>query len=572
MVLELNQIYKIIFSLLILSIAIGIRFRLNFSIETIPGVNGGYYALLARNILETGQPNYPDNPMIHWMIAGLAGFIRWIASMPLNDSVILAVKLFDTIVPPLIVFPLMGIATGILGSTRKHFWLALPVVAFGTLYLAPVLIFTGDMLKNATGMILLTVLVQQMLLFSRHPGWRGGIGITLSLFLLGLTHFGTLAVGAAFLAVFAALYLVRRGTRLPALRIALLATILILLFLVIRWILHDDPDRWSRFLGLVKDPLRLLEDPYLWVLLEGQRPYREFLLHNFMFMGILSITGIGLLLWRIRGLSEFQKPLFLTIGIMALALSSPLIGMEWALRYQLMAWLPVTLLLLVVIYLYGDYIISYASSAIAALVVLFSVTAGFQGHRPASVSDASMTELRWIRDSLSIGRQDLVVARHGLEWWTGWELGCRTGKEYCLIARDWSEYRGIYLLRQKTGNQLPGHQGTGQFAELPLPAGAMPQIEGKQFILYRLPEPVTGDYYPGELPTFQGEIVSVKESEVHIRARGYIQPVRMKKETLFPGIPPDSLKPGVRADVWGYGRPFSRVFIANTIRAYPIAN
>jgi len=48
-----------------------LRLVFNFSYELIPGINGGYYPLQIRTVLESGRLGFPDMPLYFYLNAGL---------------------------------------------------------------------------------------------------------------------------------------------------------------------------------------------------------------------------------------------------------------------------------------------------------------------------------------------------------------------------------------------------------------------------------------------------------------------------------------------------------------------
>lgn len=149
-------------------------------------------------------------------------------------------------------------------------------------------------------------------------------------------------------------------------------------------------------------------------------------------------------------------------------------------------------------------------------------------------------------------------------------MRCRTGKEYCLRPGDWEKYPNIYLLRQKTGNNYPAYQGSGQFAEFPIPETAEKISSKESFDIYKLSKPTEVQYYPGELPLLQGEVRSIIGTLLMIRSQGYLQSVILNKSTQYISQPTE-IKPGMRADIWGQRIPFSLNIKAERIKIYPEA-
>jgi hypothetical protein len=196
-------------------------------------------------------------------------------------------------------------------------------------------------------------------------------------------------------------------------------------------------------------------------------------------------------------------------------------------------------------------------STVFGVVILFSVIVALGANKRPAISALALGDLKKIKSEVSIDPADLIVARHGLEWWTGWVLDCRTGKEYCLKPEDWDHYPAIFLLRQKAGNNYPGQQGAGQFAEFPVPESAEKILSNTSFELFKLNRPLTAENFPGELPLLQGEVKSINGDRLTVQGEGYRQTVIIDSLTRFISGRPRDLKPGMRVDIWGHRTPFS---------------
>jgi hypothetical protein len=72
-------------------------------------------------------------------------------------------------------------------------------------------------------------------------------------------------------------------------------------------------------------------------------------------------------------------------------------------------------------------------------------------------------ELRTLSRCVSQPGRTLVVARHGLEWWTAWTLHTHVAQARALRAEDWSKYAEVLFLEEKgAGGRDRG--GPGGFA------------------------------------------------------------------------------------------------------------
>ncbi len=555
--------------LLVLIVLAGIlRARLNFSSEMIPGINGGYYPLLVRNLLEYGAIRYPDTPFVYWLEAIFSLVIRLFSGMTLDQSILLASRLADSFIPPLTCIPVFLFASYQLKDKPGSKFMIHLISWFSVLYLAFLLVLTSEMQKNAMGMVWLACFFYSVSRIKEDNSCKYLIISVLFLTLIALTHIGCFAVAFLFILIFVAILLIqsRRSVKVKTILWVLLVLSAMILFSFL--LLRHDPDRLHRVISFYLNPLRLFESPYLLILLSGQQPYFGFLFHNFLLINILSIAGLILILFHRSRLTTFEFTFALSLLFLSLLLSSPLLGIEWALRYYLMAFLPIAF---ASVFVFKTLTIKFQKIFFLMVFVVitgFSLGIGFNASRSPSISEESLAALIEMKEETNIRPNELIIARHGLEWWTGWVLRCRTGKEYCLKKEDWDKYPGIYLLKQLSGNNFPGQQGTGQFAEFPVPGSAEKIYSNSSFVLYKLGRPLAMEYYPGELPLLQGEIKSVTDSELVIRAQGYRQLVILNPSTGYIDGKKEDLKVGMRADVWGRRVPFSLNIKAERIRAY----
>ena len=213
MVIKLRRIYKIILQYLrrnpstvtiffiagLVLLAMVIRLMTNFRLELIPGINGGYYPLIARNLLEFNSLRYPDAPFIHWIIAGVGRLTSLIGGVSTNQALLISSRLIDSLIPPLTCIPILLIINAFPLFNGKKDFRRIVLPSFSILYLAPLMVLSSDMIKNSVGIVFLSAF---MFLFLRlmqtgkgHYAWGAG-GL---LILTGLTHIGSLAVGFVFM-------------------------------------------------------------------------------------------------------------------------------------------------------------------------------------------------------------------------------------------------------------------------------------------------------------------------------------------------------------------------------------
>jgi hypothetical protein len=108
-----------------------VRGWMHFSITLVQGVNGAYYLVQARAILERGNMAIADFPLTFGLHAGLSKLIQSCTSWSMDHSTLLAVKATDTLLPALAAIPIMallddaGASMGTGGRrARSHTWTA----------------------------------------------------------------------------------------------------------------------------------------------------------------------------------------------------------------------------------------------------------------------------------------------------------------------------------------------------------------------------------------------------------------------------------------------------------------
>ncbi|MBL9146999.1 MAG: hypothetical protein JNM99_25170, partial [Verrucomicrobiaceae bacterium] len=94
-------------SLLAFFVAASARAWLHFSTPMVQGMNGAYYLVQARSLIEKFSLAIPDLPLVFVIQAAIAKVIHLLSSLDLNQAVMLAVKTVDSVLPALAVFPIM---------------------------------------------------------------------------------------------------------------------------------------------------------------------------------------------------------------------------------------------------------------------------------------------------------------------------------------------------------------------------------------------------------------------------------------------------------------------------------
>ena len=80
--------------------------------------------------------------------------------------------------------------------------------------------------------------------------------------------------------------------------------------------------------------------------------------------------------------------------------------------------------------------------------------------KPPSISQQAFQNLKEIKKCITEPDKTLVIARHGLEWWTAWQLRTKVGQDKSIDKKTFLKYKKIISLVQLNGiNQMhPGQK------------------------------------------------------------------------------------------------------------------
>lgn len=522
----------------LIAAAIGIRATMLFGSPLVPGMNGAYYLVQARSLLEHGQLGIPDLPLTFWLHAALAKLIQVLSGLPSDDAIVWAVKLADATLPPLVAVPVAWMARRWSGSSSGNssalVWLVpAAVVCLG----AQALRMTGDFQKNSLALVWLAALAPAAFAFLREPSVRT-LAVPLGvLALLGLTHIGVLGAALVFSAALAVVAWVRAepGQKRHILALTLSGAGVLTLAGAITFTLYD-PARVSRLAGAFASPFSFAEErepghrgsgrpPHEafadgdamparpdfagadmpagnWPTLSGsdtqagtpdETPARDRLApggrtrpagrgapgvlldpRTALPMATCLLVGCASLwiVWRQRReLPAAEATIVAAAAITGTLLALPVFDAQKAERLVLIAVVPAAIA--------GSFVLSRCATktwvhwigAISTLTLLAGAARALpMGHR-STVSENTIAELRSIAPLIEKPEQTLIVARHGLEWWTAWTLHTHIAQPMAVSDSDWTTYTQVLYLQEKRQEAPPDMPGTA--ANPRPPPGAM---------------------------------------------------------------------------------------------------
>ncbi len=107
---------------------------------------------------------------------------------------------------------------------------------------------------------------------------------------------------------------------------------------------------------------------------------------------------------------------------------------------------------------------------------------GLLHFKQPAISQAAFDNLKEVKNRLPLEDNTLIIARHGLEWWAGWALHCKTGNEKEVDSETPGQNRQVLFLHQKKGmeRQVPEGNLHG-FREPQPPFGELVEVLDTEF-------------------------------------------------------------------------------------------
>ncbi|MBN2450494.1 MAG: hypothetical protein JXR77_08890 [Lentisphaeria bacterium] len=434
------------------------------------GINGGYYPVQVRAILRSGSLAIPDLPLLFYLQA-LAALPLRLFCADRDSAILLATRLTDTVLPCLAAIPLYLLARAWVPRERRA---NLPVVVLvaGLAAIAnPIALrMAGDLQKNsaALGLSLLFVVCADSFLRRHRP--LAAVGALGALLLTGLTHIGVFGMTLLLGFLLALLGLGERRNRrwlllaLPAAAVvAVLAAVVVFVFF--------DATRIERLTGYILSPLRLFRAAGPWRA-RGPGPMPGPggmpLLRPETVPGLL-LGGMGVWMWLlILDVDRVQRQTVLACALAALGLACPFLSPDMGGRLALMAFLPGVVCL---VFALAHWPRPWSCAAAGALVTSVALAGDLRMVRngtPGAIGNDTRADLIDLARQIDNPRRTLIVARHGLEWWTAWYTGADIANNLPAALPVWENYDQVLSAVETDWTRAPGPMGA------PMPGGGGP--------------------------------------------------------------------------------------------------
>jgi hypothetical protein len=468
----------------IVILGVVVRAWLLFGTPLVPGINGAYYLVQARSLLEKGALAVPDFPLTFFLHAFLAKILQTVSGAPLETAVLWATKLTDALLPPLVAVPVFLLIRGWESPNdaprrnRRIAVAAAAVVAFG----AGALSMVGEFQKNSLALVWLAgfIYATGRFLSPQNPkraiaGW-GALGF---LALLGITHIGVFGTALVTGALIGLSYAMLRGG-VPWNKVliygAICGVVLVAATATITW--HFDPARVQRLIHAFSDPGHFMAGEMPAGFPGGAPgmpgpggpgfpggPGGPFALSILRFVPFFLIAGIAasavLSAWKRRQQNLGEAAVVIGCAVTAAALCGPWFSMDETIRFLLIAVLPITIALSYALIHTNSRPCRIAGLSVMTLLVAASALQLRRGGQPV-LNAESYQELAQVRAQWSekLGdtpsERSLVVALHGYEWWSAWILRTHIAQAQAVRPADWQRFENVLFLEVKGGMPFPG--------------------------------------------------------------------------------------------------------------------
>lgn len=413
---------------MLLTILAGIFAKLSLTTgELLPGLDGPYYWVQVRSILNNSTLAFSDLPLVFWVQAFFAKIF---------GDVQMAVRFSDAVLPALSAIPILLIS-------RKFArpWISVIAIPFVLLHPIQLYFFTGDFLKNEAAIPLVFLLAWVLLTIKDHSKIFTTLWLVAIFLMIALSHFGTLLLAVL---IFTLWIFAQCRTLKPKVifkNLALLATFsgigLITLALLV-------PSRYQRLIAVITSPEIAFASPRWDSILNGRSTS---IMVVTVVLGQVWSISLALVAWRNRGFYEFSEVSLLISSLLtSFILSSPIFGMEWSDRFVALSFVPLSIASLIILGRANTFKQKLPVWALIAVTLISS--AYFSKIEMNSIfTQKQYQDLKALSAEIKLPENSVVVAFHGLEFLTAWEFNSKVVVEDYYERADLRSYSSIYRVR-----------------------------------------------------------------------------------------------------------------------------
>ncbi len=420
------------------------------------GSDGPYFALQVKSLIKNFHLGYTDMPLLFLFGAIIAKLLLLFHIASESECVLMSVRFIDAFLPPLVAIPVFLIAKEMETDSDKVRLSSYLMIGFSILSFTPLVIFSYQLQKNALATIFVFLFIYFVIRILKYGNRRNFYKAVIISLLCALTHFGSfgLLIFLAFLILIFWLLLNRKGSTLQILKSIGVVTI-VLLSLVSLIAVFD----LTRFQRLIYVPLKIFEAPALLFALNGQ----NFLLKGrtlitLIISNLLAIQALAIIIRNSKSLDYHLVILGFALVVCTLLLATPMLGLEWANRLFMMAYIPVTVLYLIIFNHIRTKWIIIPSMIILSMLIVYSVCYSILFKPVISITNSAYDEFKQIKEKVHFEKNDVIVGRQDLRLLGSWVYGTKGISNYLLTKDEYNRYSAVYIFKQIQGKN-PGLRG-----------------------------------------------------------------------------------------------------------------
>lgn len=394
--------------------------------DLLPGLDGAFYWVQVRSVLENHSLAFSDLPLVFWVQAAIA---KVVGDVPLG------VRISDAVLPALSAIPIYLIA-------RRFKNPFLPAIAILVVLLHPIQLyfFTGDFIKNEATIPAVFFMALVLVNWESRSKKISVIYLIILFAITALSHFGTALLAFILIVLWGLLQMRRSGLKFWLKGLALSSLTFVVLLTSLAVIV---PSRFERLVEFLTTPSAIFVRPVIDGIIHG---YANSIITFTIITSQIAVIVLAIISWRSRSNFTFSDmSLVISSLIVTFVLSSPFISMEWADRLTGLSFVPLSVAA-ILIFGNADENMFKAPVVLLAAATLISSIAFTSYEMKIVFSDEKYSDFKQLVQQVDIPNNSVIVARHGVQYLSAWHFETDVVLESFFETADLSSYSAVFIL------------------------------------------------------------------------------------------------------------------------------
>ena len=394
--------------------------------DLLPGLDGAFYWVQVRSVLENHSLAFSDLPLVFWVQAAIA---KVVGDVPLG------VRISDAVLPALSAIPIYLIA-------RRFKNPFLPAIAILVVLLHPIQLyfFTGDFIKNEAAIPAVFFMALVLVNWESRSKKISVIYLIILFAITALSHFGTALLAFILIVLWGLLQMRRSGLKFWLKGLALSSLTFVVLLTSLAVIV---PSRFERLVEFLTTPSAIFVRPVIDGIIHG---YANSIITFTIITSQIAVVVLAIISWRSRSNFTFSDmSLVISSLIVTFVLSSPFISMEWADRLTGLSFVPLSVAA-ILIFGNADENMFKAPVVLLAAATLISSIAFTSYEMKIVFSDEKYSDFKQLVQQVDIPNNSVIVARHGVQYLSAWHFETDVVLESFFETADLSSYSAVFIL------------------------------------------------------------------------------------------------------------------------------